>query len=81
MGGIDGGAEDGEICGSMRSEAEEKSEDDPEDEESQKNRGQKVASSGLSELEVGHWDENSKGLAISERIKRPKVQLKFLVGV
>ena len=55
VGGIDGGAGDGEVCGSVRGEAENESEDDPQNEERQEYRGQQVASSGLSELEVGHW--------------------------
>ena len=38
---------------------------------------QRYASGGLSELEVGHWHEHSKGLAVSGRLKTVKCQLKF----
>ena len=53
--GIDGGAGDGEVCGLVRGEAENECENDPQNEEREEHRNQQVASSGLSELEVGHW--------------------------
>ena len=74
VGGIDGGADDGEVGGSVRGEAEKKSEDDTENEERQEDRDQQVASSGLSELEVGHWHEHSKGLAVSGRLKEGEMR-------
>ena len=61
----------------MRSEAEEESEDDSENEERQKDRGQQVASSGLSKLEVGHLDEHSKAEAVSGSLKRDETYLSF----
>jgi hypothetical protein len=73
VGGIDGGAGDGEVRGSVRSEPEEKSEDDSENEERQEHRCQQVASSGLSELEVGHWDEDSKLDVVSGSLKEVKL--------
>ncbi len=76
VGGIDGGADDAEVGGPVRGEAEKKSENDPENEESQEDRGQQVASSGLSELEVGHWQEHSKVIAVSGRLKEAKFQNK-----
>ncbi len=74
VGGIDGGAGDTQVRCSVRSESQNQGENNTENEERQEDRHQQVSSSGLSELEVGHWDENSKGLGISERLKRPKVQ-------
>jgi hypothetical protein len=57
----------------VRSEPEEKSEDDSENEERQEHRCQQVASSGLSELEVGHLDEDSKLDVVSGRLKEVKL--------
>jgi hypothetical protein len=74
VGGIDRGADDGEVCGSVRSEAEEKGKDDPEDKEREEYGCKQVASSGLSELEVGHWHEDSKLEVVSGRIKGTKSQ-------
>jgi hypothetical protein len=67
VGGVDGSAGDGKVCGSVRGEAEKESEDDPEDQEREEYGCQQVASSGLSELEVGHWHEHSKVEAVSGR--------------
>ena len=72
VGGVDEGAGDGKIGGPVRHEAEDKSHDDTEDEKSQKNRREQVASGGLGELELRHWHENSKGDASSGRLKRTK---------
>jgi hypothetical protein len=69
VGGKDGGVGDGEVCGSVWSETKEESQDDSEDEERQKDRGQQVASSGLSKLEVRHLQEHSKTEAVSGRLK------------
>jgi hypothetical protein len=74
VGGVDGGADDGEVSGSAGGEAEEESEDDPENEEGEEYGCQQIASSGLSELEVGHWDEHSKRGAVSGRLKEAKLQ-------
>src|SRR5882757_7937387 len=74
VGGVDGGAGDGEVCSSMRGEAEEEGEDDPENEEREEYGCQQVASSGLSELEVGHLDEHSKVEVLSGRLKQGKLQ-------
>ena len=77
VGGIDGGADDAEVCGSMRSETEKEGEDDAENEERQENRSQQVASSGLSELEVGHLVEHSKAEAVSGSSKMLETDLSF----
>lgn len=69
VGGIDGGAGDTQVRCSVWGEAQNQGENNAKNEERQEDRHQQVSSSGLSELEVGHWDENSKGLAISERLK------------
>jgi hypothetical protein len=74
VGGVDGGADDGEVSGSMRGEAEEESENDPENQEREEYGCQQVASSGLSELEVGHLDEHSKAEVLSGRLKQEKLQ-------
>ena len=71
---VDGGADDGEVRGSVRSEAEEESKDDPENEEGEEYGCQQVPSSGLSELEVGHWHEHSKEEVVSGRVKGMKSQ-------
>jgi hypothetical protein len=55
-------------------EAEEEGEDDPEDKEREEHGYQQVASSGLSELGVGHLDEHSKGEVVSGRLKGMKLQ-------
>jgi hypothetical protein len=73
VGRVDGGADDGEVSGSVGGEAEEECENDPENQEGQENGSQQIASSGLSELEVGHWDEHSKRGAVSGRLKAAKV--------
>jgi hypothetical protein len=73
MGGIDGGSDDGEVCRFVRSETEEEGKDNPENEERQEYRCQQVASSGLSELEVGHWHEHSKMEVVSGRLKAAKL--------
>ena len=77
VGGIDAGADDGEVRGLVRGEAEEKSEDDPENEEREENRCQQVAPSGLSELEVSHLHEHSKGEVVSGRLKMGNLQYVF----
>jgi hypothetical protein len=69
VGGIDGGTDDVEVRGSVRGEAEEEGEDDPENEEGEEYGCQQVASSGLSELEVGHLLEHSKAEVVSGRLK------------
>jgi hypothetical protein len=69
VGGKDGGVGEGEVCGSVGGETEEESEDDSENEERQKDRGQKVSSSGLSELEVRHLQEHSKTGAVFGSLK------------
>ena len=75
VGGIDGGAGDGEVCSLMRSELENESENDSENEERQENRHQQVASGGLGELEIGHLHEHSKVEVFSGRLKQGKLQL------
>jgi hypothetical protein len=72
--------DDCEVCGSVRGEADEESEDDSENEERQEDRCQQVASSGLSELEVGHLEENSKWEAVSGRLKESNSQIMFVIG-
>jgi hypothetical protein len=74
VGWIDAGSGDGEVCRFVRSEAEEEGKNDAENEERQEYRCQQVASSGLSELEVGHWHEHSKVEVVSGRLKEAKVK-------
>jgi hypothetical protein len=76
VGGIDGGAGDGEICCPVRSEAENKSENYTENEERQKNRYQQVASGGLGELKLRHWQEHSKGEAFQEGVNARDILIK-----
>ncbi len=78
VGGIDGGAGDGEVCGLVRSELENQGENDSENEERQENRHQQVASGGLGKLEIGHWHEHSKVEVFSGRLKQRKLQLIFV---
>jgi hypothetical protein len=78
VGGVDGGAGDGEVCGPVRSEAENEGENNAENEEGQEYRHQQVASGGLGKLEVGHWHEHSKGEAVSGRLKQREFQFKDL---
>ena len=66
VGGIDGGVGDGEVGCFVWCEADGQGESDAEDQKRQEDRCQQVASSGLGELEVGHWDEDSKGDWFSE---------------
>jgi hypothetical protein len=66
VGGKDGGAGDGDVRCPVWRIPDCKGKSDAKDQECQENRGQQIASSGLSELEVRHWDENSKGVWFSE---------------
>jgi hypothetical protein len=74
VGGNDDGAGDGQVRGFVRSEAEYQSENDSENEECQENGHQQIASDGLSEFEVGHWQEDSKADGVSGRLKNGKTQ-------
>jgi hypothetical protein len=56
VGGIDGGAGDGEVGRLVGGEAENERKDDPENKEREEYGYQQVASSGLSKLEVRHWE-------------------------
>ena len=78
VGGIDGGAGDGEVGGLVRGEAEKEREDDPENKEREEYRNQQVASSGLSELEVRHLHEDSKVEVFSGRLKQAKFSKRSL---
>jgi len=76
VGGDDDGPGNGQVRRSVRSEPDNQSENDSEKEECQENRHQQIVSGGLSEFEVGHWQEDSKPEGVSGRLKRTKGQFK-----
>jgi hypothetical protein len=51
----------------VRGEADHQREEDAENQKGQKDRGQKIAASGLGECELRHLQEDSKGRMFSGR--------------